>query len=116
MTREEAREEIQELLKQDPPEIVAGIFVRMYLDDKLEFEDLEFMVGECGFDITPSFREMTKEEQRELVNNLLEEDDSEEVENDEVECESEEDFEYIDDEPFEDVFEPLEDTDTESSK
>lgn len=98
MTRDEAREEIQEMLKKDEPEVVASIFVRMYVDGKLDFEDLEFMVGECGFDLDEKFKNMPIEEQKKFVEGLLEESGEEKPE----EKSEEEDFNE------DELFEPLE--------
>ena len=71
ITKDEAREVIQELLEKDTPEEVSGIFVRMYVDGKISFSDLEFMMDECGMEITDEFRNMSFEEQKRLVEAVL---------------------------------------------
>lgn len=77
MTREEAREAVQELLKENSPEDVAEGFYKMYVAGKLEFEDLQFLVDECGFELADEFVNATDEERKKMY--VDEEDDFEEI-------------------------------------
>lgn len=82
MTKEEAREAIAELLEENEPEVVAQGFIDMYLDEKIEIEDLLFLVNECGFELDEKFVNASREEQKKLVEQWDEEASLDETEED----------------------------------
>jgi len=95
MTKEEAREAVQELLKDNEPEVVAEGFIKMYLDGKLEIGDLIFLVDECGFELDEEFlNAKTREEQKKIVE---ERGGEEEIVEEEDEDEEKVDFDFEED-------------------
>jgi len=99
MTVQEAREAVKELLENHEPLEVAEGFYQMYLDGKIEFEDLEFLVGECGYDLSDEFKNASDEERKtmykdedeeEIEEDLFEEDDDKKEEGEEGEVVEEE--------------------------
>ena len=67
MTKGEVIEVVNDLLQENDPVTVAAALTKMYLDDKLTIDDLEFCVCLCGFELVDSFKNATKEEQRIIV-------------------------------------------------
>lgn len=64
MTKAEAIKVVEELLQENTPEEVASGFYRMFIADKIEFEDLEFLVGLCGYELSDEFKNATPEERK----------------------------------------------------
>lgn len=62
MTKEEVKKVVDELLEENDPEVVAQGFMHMYVDGKIEIEDLLFIVDCCGFELDQEFIDMPREE------------------------------------------------------
>ena len=63
----EIKEVVQQLLLQCFAVDVADAFVRMYLDSKFELIDLEFLLAECGYELTEDFKKSSFDEQKKMV-------------------------------------------------
>ena len=72
MTKEELIEAVKELLEEYEPIELCEYFYDLYLKDKIEFTDLEFMVSLCGYEISQKYKRFIKDKE---VYALIEEDE-----------------------------------------